>query len=33
MFLIKCVKETDTENDADSITEEPTAKSTCQNGR
>ncbi|KAF7402675.1 hypothetical protein HZH66_004942 [Vespula vulgaris] len=32
MFLIKCVKETDTENDADSITEEPTAKSTCQNG-
>ncbi|KAI4494685.1 hypothetical protein M0804_000886 [Polistes exclamans] len=33
MFLIKCVKETDSENDADSITEDPTAKSTCQNGR
>ncbi|XP_014616378.1 PREDICTED: monocarboxylate transporter 10 isoform X1 [Polistes canadensis] len=32
MFLIKCVKETDSENDADSITEDPTAKSTCQNG-
>ncbi|KAI4494297.1 hypothetical protein M0802_008980 [Mischocyttarus mexicanus] len=32
MFLIKCVKETDSENDADTITEEQTAKSTCQNG-
>ncbi|XP_043489932.1 monocarboxylate transporter 10 isoform X1 [Polistes fuscatus] len=32
MFLIKCVKETDSENDTDSITEDPTAKSTCQNG-
>lgn len=33
MFFIKCVKETDNENDADLISEEPTAKPTCQNGR